>query len=147
MMRWFRKPRPRVLLVSMALNLFFVGLIGAAIASGPLGRPPAPFRHMMKAAGAEARPVIEKAMARHEPELKAAAKALRAAEQDVRAAMVAETVDVAQLRRALDERYAARRRLSKIMEDAYVEALPVLSLETRTEMAERRRHRKKRRHD
>lgn len=151
MMNWFRTPRPRLLFLSISLNLFFAALIGAAVAFGPMGKPTAPphLRHIMRAAGPEAQPVIRQAMAAREKELKTAGKALRAARAELRAAVTAETVDPERLRQALSDRRMARAELGLLTDAAYVEIVAGLSLEERKKLAERRkrRPRKERRHD
>ena len=67
-MKWLNAPRPWILLASLSVNLFLVGLIVAAVTTGPhgagwnKGRPPPPARYMIRALGEEARPAIEKVM-------------------------------------------------------------------------------------
>ncbi|MGZ0189156.1 MAG: periplasmic heavy metal sensor [Alphaproteobacteria bacterium] len=145
-MRWFSEPRPRLLFGALALNLFFVGLAIAAIGFGAL-RPapmPPPVRHIVRAAGPEARPLIEQALAARKDALRDAGKALKATRRAYKDALTAETIDSVHMRKVMTNQRAARQALHILMEEALVEVLPKLSPEARKKLAERRRRGKRR---
>ena len=144
-MRWFDQPRPMILLASIAANLFFVGLITATLAFGPgreHGPPPPPIRHLVEAAGPEAQPAFERAMAKRRDEFRAASEAMHSARSDFRDLLAAETLGATELGLALEANQAARAQLRRAMNDVYLEVLPTLSLEARKAMAERRAERR-----
>lgn len=139
-MRWLADRSPWWLAVSLAANLFFVGLIGAALAFGPLGNPRGapPIHRIMKAADPEARPLIEAATAARKDEIARTSIAYRAARAEFTAAMTEETVDPARLRAAIVERNMARQAMRAVLADVFVEVAPNLPQDVRRRMAERR---------
>lgn len=142
-MGWFQEPRPRLLLAALALNVFFAGLIGSALLSGHRGGPdhPPPLRRILREAGPEVRPLIDRAMAAREAEIQAAGRAARASGEALKAAMTAEVVDRGALAEAFEARRKSKDALGALMEGVFIEVLPALPHETRKKLAERRRPR------
>lgn len=144
-MRWLNMPRPWLLLISLSLNLFLAGIIGAAIAMGPHGFRGdghiLPSRHLLRVLGEEARPAVEQAMARHKYALKQAGRAHRTSSDAFRTALIAEPFD----RQALSDIMAARREtraeLRMHMDTVFVEIAQDIGLDARKQLAERRRKR------
>ena len=139
-MRWFRNRSPWFLVASLAANLFFVGLITAAVFIGPLHSLSSspPVRWMMKAAGPEAAPAIKRVMGAREAEMRQARDAYRVAKAEMRSEMTAKVVDPERLRDALTRRTAARAAMLTLYDEVFVEVAPELSLDARQRMTERR---------
>jgi len=144
-MKWLNAPRPWILLASLSVNLFLVGLIVAAVTSGPhgpgwhKGRPPPPARHMIRALGEEARPAIEKVMSAHKGEFRAAGEAHRAANEVYRAALTAEPFDGQKLTVALAARRQTKQKMRQLMDKALVEIVAEAGPDARKKLAEMRR--------
>lgn len=139
-MRWLSTRSPWWLAASLAANLFFVALIGSALAFGPFSHHrsgPPPVRWIIKAAGPEARPAIDAAMDRHSEAIKAARRGHKAAKERFKQALVAETVDPEELRRAIAGRDASRQKYRDILREVFVEVAPGLPQELRQKIADR----------
>lgn len=150
-MKWLNAPRPWFLLTSLSINLFLVGLIVAAVVSGPhgpgwhKGRPPPPARHMIRALGEEVRPAIEKVMSAQEGAFRAAGEAHRAANAAYRAALTAEPFDSQRLSDALAARRQTKQQMRQVMDAALVEIVADVGPDARKKLAELRRRGRPRR--
>ncbi len=144
-MRWFAQPRPWLLLASLAVNIFFVAAIGASLAFDQFGKPhyPPPVRHLLRAAGDEAKPQIDRALEARRDETRAAVDRLKQSREDFRRAMTADPVDLAGLQASMDARTAARIELSRLMGEVLLEVAPTLPQEKRQELVDRPWRRKK----
>ena len=144
-MKWLNAPRPWILLASLSVNLFLVGLIVAAVTTGPhgagwnKGRPPPPARYMIRALGEEARPAIEKVMSAQKGAFRSAGKAHRAANKVYRAALTAEPFDSQWLSDALAARRQTKAQMRQLMDNALVEIVSELGPDARKKLAELRR--------
>ncbi len=150
-MKWLNAPRPWVLLASLSVNLFFVGLIVAAISFGPhgpgwrKGHPAPPAKHMIRALGEDARPAVKKVMQAREPAFRAAGDAHRAANKAYRAALKAEPYDRQRLADALAARRETRAKMRMLMDEALVDIVDDVGPEARKKLAEMRRRSRPRR--
>ena len=143
MIAFYRRHVRWLLPASLALNLFFVALIGGAVLfhhGGKGGQPP-PIRYILRAAGPEARPLIDAAMEKREPAFRAAGDAHRAAKAAYKAALTADPFDPNQFSEAVRLRNQARTAARAEMEAVLLEVLPQLPPEARQKLAERRRKR------
>ena len=144
-MKWLNARRPWILLASVSVNLFLVGLIVAAIASGPhgpgwhKGRIPPPARHMIRALGEEARPAVAKVMSVQEDTFRAAGKAHRVANNVYRAALVAEPFDRQRLTDALAALRQTRTEMRQLMDNALVAIVAELGPDARKKLAKMQR--------
>jgi uncharacterized membrane protein len=144
-MKWLNAPLPWILLASLSVNLFLVGLIVAAVTSGPhgagwdKGRPPPPARHMIRALGEEARPAVEKVMSAQEGAFRAAGEAHRAANKAYRAALTAEPFDSQILTDVLAARRQTKAQMRKLMDNAFAEVVAEVGPDARKKLAEMRR--------
>lgn len=139
-MRWLATRSPWWLAASLAANLFFVALIGSALAFGPFSDRrigPPPVRWIIKAAGPEARPAIEAAMDRHDEAIAAARQDHKAAKERFKQALIAKTVDPGELRSAIAGRDASRQKYRDILREVFVEVAPGLPQQVRRKIAER----------
>jgi uncharacterized membrane protein len=151
-MKRLNAPRPWILLASLSVNLFLVGLIVAAVASGPhgagwhKGRPPPPARHMIRALGEEARPAVEKVMSAQEGAFRAAGEAHRTANKVYRDALTAEPFNSQNLTDALAARRQTKAQMRQLMDKAFVEIVADVGPDARKKLAEMR-HRGRPRRD
>ena len=147
MIAFYRRHVRWILPASLALNLFFTALIGGTLifhAGGRSHHPP-PIRHILRSAGPEARPLIDAALEKREPMLRAAGDAHRAARKAYRAALRNDPFVPEQFSAALRMRDEARRKARSEMEAVLLEVLPQLSPEARKKLAERKWKRRDRR--
>ncbi|MCI4662210.1 MAG: periplasmic heavy metal sensor [Neomegalonema sp.] len=87
-MSWFKSPLRIVLILSLAVNLFFIAMIGARIAGGPhdfRDRRGLPFGHVMRHLPEDVRQIAREVRDDYEPRF----KAMRTQTPDKRAAVVA----------------------------------------------------------
>jgi uncharacterized membrane protein len=136
------------LVISAAFNLFALGFIAARAlrphghghGHGPHGEH-GPFmgpRGMMREGfGPEARPLVDKVMARHGESLRGERMELRKARRAVRDALLQEPFDASQLQQALAGLRARTDSSQQRMHEALVELARTLSLEQRKALAKR----------
>ena len=135
-----------VLFVSLALNLFFVGLLGAAAIRHAWLPAPATLEPSRSAAErvdrlATTLPVDDAAKLRsefhaHESSLEAAHSAYRRAQEAMRATLRAQPFDAAALRSAMAQTRAARQELDRALHDVISTAAAEMSPAGRNKLAD-----------
>jgi uncharacterized membrane protein len=135
-----------VLFVSLALNLFFLGLLGAAAVRQGWSPAPAMWEPSRSAAEridrvAATLPVADAAKLRsefhsHETSLEAAHSAYRRTQDAMRAALRAEPFDAVALRSAMAQTRGARQELDRALHDVISTAAADMSAAGRNKLAD-----------
>jgi uncharacterized membrane protein len=133
--RW----RPVVLVLSLAVNLFFAGLFVTRHVFGPPRGPDAALARLIGELGGQLsapdRATLQRVFATHEAEIKERGEQAMQSRAAIRAAMVAEPFDSTALTAAVAEAGARDMAMRRAIERMLVEAATLVSPEGRSRLA------------
>jgi uncharacterized membrane protein len=133
--RW----RSVILVLSLAVNLFFAGLFVTRHAFGPLRGPDSMLARLIGELGAHLsdpdRAILQRVFDTHEAEIKQRSAQAMRSRAGIRAAMVAEPFDPAALTAAVDEASARDQAMRRAIERMLLEAATQVSPDGRGKLA------------